>query len=243
MKPTSNLGETKRISSDNSEVMKFEPLADKWFDKDGPLKTLHDINPIRLRYIKEKIPLVNAKVADIGCGAGILSESLYLHGATVHAIDLNRKLIEAGKARALSNKLDIHYEVCSSKTFATLRKNEFDLVVCSELIEHVQDIEGLLDDCRTLLKNEGILVISTINRTFSALILGIIAAEKILKIIPDGTHNHDQFVKPNELANLARNVGFNCQDVAGFSYNPFTRRAKLSKSLSINYFATFSKFR
>ena len=242
MKPD-DLDKGRETSSNNSEVKKFEPYADRWFDKDGPLKTLHDINPLRLRYIQDKITLSNTKVADIGCGAGILSESMYLHGATVHAIDLNQKLIEAGKAHALSNKLDIHYEVCSSKTFAAQQANEFDLVVCSELIEHVQDIEGLLNDCRLLLKDNGILVISTINRTFSALIFAIIAAEKILKIIPEGTHNHDQFVKPNELVNLARNVGFDCQDVVGFSYNPFSRRAKFSTSLDINYFATFTKFR
>ena len=240
--PTDPLGDQK-IPFDNNEVTKFEPFADKWFDKDGPLKTLHDINPIRLRYIQQKMDLLNINVADIGCGAGILSESMYIHGATVHAIDLNEKLIEAGKAHALSNKLDIHYEVCSSETFAAQRPNEFDLVVCSELIEHVQDIQGLLNDCSTLLKDDGVLVISTINRTLSALIFGIIAAEKILKIIPDGTHDHDKFVKPNELANLARSAGLNCLDVTGFSYNPFSRHARFSDSLRINYFATFSKFR
>lgn len=232
-----------RIPYDNDEVTKFEPFADKWFDKDGPLKTLHDINPIRLRYIQQKMDLSNTNVADIGCGAGILSESMYIHGATVHAIDLNGKLIEAGRAHALSNKFDIYYEACSSKTFATQRANEFDLVVCSELIEHVQDIEGLLNDCNTLLKEDGILIVSTINRTFSALIFAIIAAEKIFKIIPDGTHNHDQFVKPNELASLARNVGLDCLDVTGFSYNPVSRQARFSNSLRINYFATFTKFR
>ncbi len=242
MKPNDldEAGETPLI---NSEIAKFEPFADKWFDKDGPLKTLHDINPVRLHYIQNQIAISNTEVADIGCGAGILSESMYLEGATVHAVDLNEKLIEAGKARALSNKLNIDYEVCSSKTLAARRANQFDLVVCSELIEHVQDIESLLNDCRLLLKDDGILVISTINRTFTALIFAIIAAEKILKIIPEGTHNHDQFVKPNELANLARNVGLDCKDVAGFSYNPFTRRAKFSKSVNINYFATFTKFR
>ena len=107
----------------------------------------------------------------------------------------------------------------------------------------MQDIESLLNDCRLLLKDDGVLIISTINRTFSALIFAIIAAEKILKIIPEGTHNHDQFVKPNELANLARNVGLNCRDVTGFSYNPFTRRAKFSKSVNINYFATFTRYK
>ena len=242
MKPTDS-EKARGIYSDNSEVTKFEPFADEWFDKDGPLKTLHDINPIRLRYIQDNINLSNTTVADIGCGAGILSESMYLNGATVHAVDLNEKLIEAGKAHALYNKLDINYEVCSSKTLATQRANEFDLVVCSELIEHVQELEGLLNDCRLLLKDDGVLIISTINRTLVALIFAIIAAEKVLKIIPDGTHNHDLFVKPNELANLARNIGFDCKDVTGFSYNPLTRRAKFSSSLSINYLATFTKFR
>jgi len=240
--PPDPIGDQK-IPFDNNEVTKFEPFAEKWFDKDGPLKTLHDINPIRLRYIQQKMDLLNISVADIGCGAGILSESMYIHGATVYAIDLNEKLIEAGKAHALSNELDIHYEVCSSETFAAHRPNEFDLVVCSELIEHVQDIEGLLNDCNKLLKDDGVLVISTINRTLSALIFGIIAAEKILKIIPDGTHDHDKFIKPNELASLARSAGFDCLDVTGFNYNPFYRHARFSDSLRINYFATFGKFR
>ena len=243
MKLTADPIREQRTPYENNEVTKFDPFANKWFDKDGPLKTLHDINPIRLSYIQQKIDLLNANIADIGCGAGILSESMYIHGATVHAIDLNEKLIEAGKTHALSNNFDIHYEVCSSKTFAAERPNKFDLVVCSELIEHVEDVEGLLNDCNTLLKDDGVLVISTINRTLSALIFGIIAAEKIFKIIPDGTHNHDQFIKPNELANLARNAGLNCLDVTGFSYNPFSRHARFSDSLRINYFATFIKFR
>lgn len=224
---------------ENPEVKKFEPLADEWFDKNGPLKTLHDINPIRLRYTREKIDMANATVADIGCGAGIFSEAASMLGASVKAIDLNSKLIEIGEARNITNKLGISYEVCSSKQLAATQPKEFDLVVCFELIEHVQDVEGLLHDCKNLLKSNGLLVVSTINRTMAALLFGIIAAEKILKIVPNGTHSHDQFIKPNELANLARGVGLLCQDVSGFSYNPFSRQAKFSKSVSINYFATF----
>ena len=228
------------MSQDN-EIEKFEPLAEQWFDKDGPLKTLHDINPIRLNYVEEMMALNGCNIADIGCGAGIFSESAYLRGAAVKAIDLNRKLIEVGKKRDASNNFEIDYELCSSKKLATNRPGEFDLVACFELIEHVEDVEGLLSDCETLLKNDGVLIVSTINRTLSSLIFGIIAAEKILKIVPNGTHSHEQFIRPNELTSLARNVGLYCTNINGFVYNPFLRKAKLSKSVAINYFAVFSK--
>ena len=226
---------------DEREKEKFNSKSLDWWDKNGPLKTLHDINPCRLRYIKRHLELNNASVCDIGCGGGILSSELARDGSHVTAIDAAPKLIEVAKLYATEHNLDIEYKVDISSNLIKTRSNSFDLVTCMELIEHVPEPAALVEDCAKLLAPGGVLIISTLNRNLISYTLGILAAEYLLGLIPKGTHEYTKFLKPSELANLARKVGLETLDISGMYYNPFTRHASIGTPPVINYVASFQK--
>jgi len=221
------------------EEEKFGALAEDWWDLNGSVKTLHDINPIRLQYIQEKIDLKGTNILDIGCGGGILSESLARCGALVTAIDTSEELIKIAENHATTMNLQINYETTDVATFSGSQANQFDAVICMELIEHVDNVYSLIKDCRNLLQKNGILMMSTITRTALSYIFGILTAEDLLKIVPKGTHDYNKFIKPSELAACCRTMKFENIDVKGLNYNPFSRRANISDRVRVNYISTF----
>ena len=226
---------------DEQEKEKFNNLDHSWWDPEGPLKTLHDINPKRIGYIKQFTDLKGCIACDIGCGGGILTEGLANQGAHVSGVDAAENLIKIAKKHALDNGQTIDYRVELSNATATSHEESFDLVTCLELIEHVPDPEALIADCERLLKPGGTLVISTLNRNPVSYALGIVAAEYILKILPIGTHDYSRFLKPSEIAKWARHVNLELQDVSGLYYNPLTRSTKIGGPPIVNYLATFIK--
>ena len=227
-------------SNEDDNQKLFNSLANDWWDKDGPMKTLHDLNPVRLKYLEKKVELKNAIVADIGCGGGILSESVAKAGASVVGIDTSTELVQIARHHAALENLEIRYESSSVSDLAKQESGKYDVVLCMELVEHVDDIYELLSGCAKLLKSEGILFISTLNRSLWSYLFGVLAAEDLLKIVPKGTHDYNKFIKPSELSACCRAVGFIGLDMKGLSYNPFTRKTRLSKFPLINYICSFS---
>ena len=220
---------------DPEEVAKFDALGSQWWDKQGPLKTLHDINPARLKYIEEAVSLNDSVVADIGCGGGILSEAMARRGATVTAIDLAPDAIEAGKAHAKIHDLTIDYRVQSLEMLADMSAGQFDVVTCMEMLEHVPEPADIIKCCAKLLKPGGVLFASTINRTPKAFLSAIVGAEYILNILPRGTHHYAKLIQPAELTRLCRDVGLTVGGFRGINYNPWSRQTQLSNNVSVNY--------
>ena len=212
---------------DPEEHNKFAALAADWWDRDGPSRTLHDINPCRLSYIEAHTPLAQRCVADIGCGGGILSLAMARAGATVTALDASAELIKVAQQQAASDGINITFEHGLSREFASRHAQHFDVVTCMELIEHVPDGEALLADCVKLLKPGGWLFVSTLTRKASAYALGIVAAEYVLGLVPRGTHNYQQFVRPSELAGALRTMGMHTRDISAMHYNPLSRARAL----------------
>lgn len=223
------------------ERNKFAELAAEWWNPDGPCRTLHDINTCRLNYLASRMHLNGARVADIGCGGGILSEALARSGAEVIAIDATPELIQVARQHVGQEGLGVCYEIGTVESLLGARTAYFDAVICMELIEHVPDADALIKDCARLVKPNGLLVISTLNRTPKSYLFGIAAAEYVLGLLPRGTHDYAKFLKPSEVARIARQCCLDLEDVTGMAYNPITRKAKLSHSTSINYFATFKR--
>ena len=226
---------------DPDERDKFSALAAHWWDTQGPCRTLHDINPTRHDYVVAQTQLAGRRVADIGCGGGIFSESLARAGAHVTAIDASAELIEVARRHALAQATAVHYETSTAEDLALRHAGYFDVVTCLELIEHVPEPDSLIKACATLLKPGGLLVISTLNRNAASYLLGVVLAEYVLQLVPRGTHNYMQFVRPAELARMARDQHLTTRDIRGMGYNPLTRRAHLGVAPSINYLATFAR--
>jgi 2-polyprenyl-6-hydroxyphenyl methylase/3-demethylubiquinone-9 3-methyltransferase len=217
---------------DSQEVTKFDQHAKYWWDLKGPLKTLHDINSTRLDFITQYLSLKKAKILDVGCGGGILTEGLAECGALVTGIDASNEAIQVAKEHALSKGLTIEYEHLPIEDFD---HPGFDAITCMEMLEHVQNPEVVIEHCKRLLKPEGYLFLSTISRTVKAYTSAILAAEYVLGLLPKQTHEYSKFIKPSELAHMARAVGLNVIDLKGLSYNPITRTAALSNDVSVNY--------
>lgn len=217
---------------DKLEVEKFAQHAKHWWDKEGPLKTLHDINPIRLDFIRAFSPLSGLKVLDIGCGGGILCEALAKAGAQVTGIDVEKDAIEAAKAHAQQSQLTIDYFCEPIETF---EHSGFDVVTCMELLEHVHSPDLILQHATRLSKPQGLLFLSTISRTIKAYARAILAAEYVLNIVPKQTHDYQKFIKPSELVALCRSLDWNLLDMQGMGYNPFSRKAFLQEDVSVNY--------
>ncbi|WP_298625189.1 bifunctional 2-polyprenyl-6-hydroxyphenol methylase/3-demethylubiquinol 3-O-methyltransferase UbiG [uncultured Legionella sp.] len=217
---------------DEQELHKFAQHADHWWDKEGPLKTLHDINPTRLDFIKNHASLEGARVLDVGCGGGILCEALARCGADVTGIDAEADAIKSASEHARQQNLSIHYKATPIEEFEAER---FDIITCMEMLEHVQRPEQVIQHCKRLLKPGGILFLSTISRTLKAYASAIIVAEYLLNLLPKQTHDYDKFIKPSELASMARAYGFTLVDLNGLNFNPISRIATLNNDVSINY--------
>lgn len=222
------------VGVDPHEIQHFSALASRWWDCEGEMRTLHHINPVRASYVLERVPS-GARVVDIGCGGGLLAEALAAGGLEVTGIDAAPALIDVARLHLKVSGLKVDYRAQLSSALAAEQPGGFHAVSCMELLEHVDDPQAILRDCRRLLAPGGQLFLSTINRTAQAFALGIIAAEYVLGLVPRGTHRYERLIKPSELARGLRQLGFHVVSVHGLAYDPFRRTARLTDDPVINY--------
>lgn len=226
---------------DSQEIAKFEAVAQRWWDRNGEFKPLHDLNPVRLNYINERTPLAGKKALDVGCGGGILSEGLAFRGADVTGIDMGQAPLEVARAHAATQNLTIDYRQIPVEQLAEEMPGTFDVVTCMEMLEHVPDPASVVNACATLVKPGGHVFFSTLNRNPKSYLLAIVGAEYVLNMVPRGTHDYMKFIKPSELASWARAAGLQVKDVSGLTVNPLTNRYRISKDADVNYFVHTQK--
>ena len=222
-------------NADAAELNKFSELAHKWWDKSSEFKPLHDINPLRLNYIDKALPLKGKTVLDVGCGGGILSESMAQKGAKVTGIDLGDKALKVAQLHSLESGVAVDYQLISVEDLAEKQPASFDVVTCLEMLEHVPDPASVVAACAKLVKSGGHVFFSTINRNPKAYLFAVIGAEYVLNMLPRGTHDYAKFIKPSELASYMRPAGLLLQHQIGMSYNPITQHYWLGDDTSVNY--------
>jgi 2-polyprenyl-6-hydroxyphenyl methylase/3-demethylubiquinone-9 3-methyltransferase len=220
---------------DPIEIAKFSVSAMHWWDPEGQFKTLHQINPLRLNYINEKTPLNGLKVIDIGCGGGILAESMAKLGAQVTGIDMSPEALNVAKLHALESSVRMEYLHITAEEIATQRPGEYDVVTCLEMLEHVPDPMAIIQACATLVKPGGQVFFSTLNRNLKAYLFAIVGAEYILKLLPKQTHDFAKFIKPSELSEWSRKAGFTVKEMIGIHYNVLNKKFSLNADVSVNY--------
>jgi 2-polyprenyl-6-hydroxyphenyl methylase/3-demethylubiquinone-9 3-methyltransferase len=220
---------------DPVELEKFSILAHKWWDPHSEFKPLHEINPLRLGYIDHIASLSVKSVLDVGCGGGILAESMAGSGATVTGIDLADKSLQVAKLHLLESGKQVEYRKVSVESLAAERPGQYDVVTCMEMLEHVPDPSGVVAACAKLVKQDGHVFFSTLNRNPKSYLYAIIGAEYMLKLLPRGTHDYAKFIKPSELAQWCRNSGLNVSDITGMSYDPLHKSYSMSKDTDVNY--------
>lgn len=220
---------------DELEIDKFSQLAHKWWDKDSEFKPLHEINPLRLDYIDDFAGIKDLKVLDVGCGGGILAESMALRGAQVTGIDLAKKSLKVAQLHSLESGVAVEYRCIAVEELADEAPGSFDVVTCMEMLEHVPDPESVVRSCARLVKPGGWVFFSTLNRNAKAYLLAVVGAEYVLNMLPRGTHEYARFLKPSELSRMARNAGLEIGNVSGMSYNPLTRIYALGDDTQVNY--------
>jgi 2-polyprenyl-6-hydroxyphenyl methylase/3-demethylubiquinone-9 3-methyltransferase len=226
---------------DEAELAKFSALAQSWWDPAGPSKPLHELNPLRLRYVQRAVELKGAAALDVGCGGGILSEALARAGARVLGIDLSQAVLDVAELHALEGKIEVEYKPMAAEQLALEQPAAFDLVTCMELLEHVPDPAAMVAALAALVKPGGDVVVSTLNRKPLAFAVAIIGAEYITRLLPRGTHEYLKFIRPSELARWGREAGLELIDLTGITYNPLTRSFRLSPNTDINYLAHFKR--
>jgi 2-polyprenyl-6-hydroxyphenyl methylase/3-demethylubiquinone-9 3-methyltransferase len=226
---------------DLSELEKFSALASRWWDPNSEFRPLHQINPLRLDWIDGICPLAGQKVIDVGCGGGILAESMARKGATVKGIDLAEKSIGVAKLHGLESGVAVDYEVIATEAIADREPAQYDLVTCMEMLEHVPDPSAVVAACAKLAKPGATLVFSTLNRNPKSFLFAIVGAEYILKLLPKGTHEYAKFIKPSELASYARAAGLELRQLIGMTYNPITKVYALNRDTDVNYIMAFTK--
>jgi 2-polyprenyl-6-hydroxyphenyl methylase/3-demethylubiquinone-9 3-methyltransferase len=230
------------INSDSAEIQKFSELAHRWWDKGSEFKPLHAINPLRLDWIRSHVDVRDKQGLDIGCGGGILSESLARSGAKMTGIDLSQKALKVAKLHALETSVQgLEYLEVAAEELAQQRPAQYDFVTCMEMLEHVPDPASVVNACAQLVKPGGWVFCSTINRNLKSFLMAIVGAEYVLNMMPKGTHEYAKFIKPSEMMEFARVAGLSAVDLTGMHYNPITQRYWLGFGTQVNYFAAFKK--
>ena len=224
-----------------AELDKFNELAHRWWDPEGPQKALHALNPARLGYVADRTALRGARVLDVGCGGGLLSEALAGEGADVTAIDLAPDLLKVARLHGLESGVKVDYRLAPVETLAAELPGTFDAITCMEMLEHVPEPASVLAACATLLKPGGRLFLSTLNRTPAAFALAIVGAEYIARLLPKGTHQYRDFIRPSELAAWLRGAGLELEDVSGLVYEPWRNAARVGRRTDVNYLACARK--
>jgi len=220
---------------DNDEIAKFEKLASRWWDPDSEFKPLHDINPLRLNFIDQHAGLSGKKVVDVGCGGGILSESMALAGANVTGIDMGEAPLAVARLHLHETGAEVDYRQITAEALAEQEAGQYDIVTCLEMLEHVPDPASVIEACSRLCKADGHVFFSTINRNPKSYLFAVIGAEYLLKMLPKGTHDYQRFIRPSELDKWSRSAGLTTRNIVGMSYNPLTKNYKLGKDVDVNY--------
>jgi len=220
---------------DQLEIDKFSALAHRWWDPNSEFKPLHDINPLRLNYIDKIAGIAGKKVLDVGCGGGILSESMAVRGADVTGIDMSEKALKVAKLHLLESGNKVDYRKTPVEELAKELPQHFDVVTCMEMLEHVPEPASVIQACLELVKPGGYVFFSTINRNPKAYLFAIIGAEYLLKMLPRGTHDYAKFIKPSELARFCRGAGLSVEEIIGMSYNPLSKVYSLGQDTDVNY--------
>jgi 2-polyprenyl-6-hydroxyphenyl methylase/3-demethylubiquinone-9 3-methyltransferase len=232
--PTHSSHFSSQKEGDAAEIAKFEAAAHRFWDLDGEFKPLHKLNPVRARYVQERARLAGTRVLDVGCGGGLLAESLARAGADVTAVDLAPTMIETARLHALDSGLKIDYQVESAESVLQ-RAARFDVVTCMEMLEHVPEPAATVAVLGRLVRPGGDVFISTINRNFKSFALAIVGAEYLARLVPRGTHEYDRLLKPSEIARFARAAGLDVVDIAGLAYDPVREQCSLTSDPSVNY--------
>lgn len=220
---------------DAHELNKFAELAHKWWDKNSEFKPLHEINPLRLAWLEQHVSLKNTQILDVGCGGGILSESMFFKGAHVTGIDLGEKALGVAKLHQLESGANVDYQCISVEALAAQQPERFDVVTCMEMLEHVPNPASVVAACAKLVKPGGSVFFSTLNRNVKAYLFAVVGAEYVLNLLPKGTHDFEKLIKPSELSSWARASGLHVSGFKGMTYQPLTQRYSLNDDVSVNY--------
>lgn len=227
---------------DHDEIEKFEALASRWWDKDSKFKPLHDINPLRANWIDKYSPVAEMRLLDVGCGGGILAESMAQRGAIVTGIDMGEAPLAVAKLHSLDSGISIDYQQCTAEDLAINKAGQFDIVTCLEMLEHVPDPSSVIEACSKLVKPGGHLYFSTINRNIKSYLFAVIGAEYLLNLLDRGTHDYSKFIRPSEMSNWIRASSLEQKTVIGLTYNPFSRVYRLNENdTDVNYMMHVTK--
>ncbi len=229
------------LNFDPQEIAKFEELAHRWWDPDSEFKPLHEINPLRLEYIDRRAGLAGKKVVDVGCGGGILAESMALKGGDVLGIDMGKAPLSVAQLHKLESGAELEYQQITAEELASEHAGEYDVVTCMEMLEHVPDPSSVIAACSKLVKPGGHVFFSTINRNPKSYLFAIVGAEYILKMLPKGTHEFSKFIRPSELESWSREAELHLRELTGMSYNPFSKKYSLGHDVDVNYLMHLQK--
>jgi len=229
------------VNVDAAEIARFQSAASRWWDPEGEMRPLHDLNPVRLQYVERPGPLAGRAVVDVGCGGGLLAEAMARKGAHVVGLDLADDLLSVAKLHALESGVSIDYRVETAEAHALEHAGHYDVVTCMEMLEHVPDPASVVEALATLVKPGGHVFVSTLNRTPRAYLMAILGAEYVLRLLPAGTHTYEKFIRPSELTAWARDAGLVVVDIAGLDYDPFARTTRLTDDAAVNYLMHFRK--